>query len=213
MLEHIHSKNIIHRDIKPENFLIGIGDNIHTVYGIDFGLSKKYKDPMTLRHIPYRKSVNLTGTARYVSVSTHIGIEQSRRDDLESLAYVFIYFIKGSLPWQGYAGVNQKERYRMIMESKITNTSEILCKGLPIEFQTIVKYCRNLEFDADPDYQAMRNCFKNVAMRENIVYDLKFDWDDKLNQFEKKRIRRRSDFGMIQKQLMRSSNASGKLVS
>ena len=77
-IEFIHSRHFLHRDIKPDNFLIG-----------------RFRDPKTGEHIPYRDGKNLTGTARYASVNTHLGIEQARRDDLESLGYVLLYFIKG----------------------------------------------------------------------------------------------------------------------
>lgn len=81
-IEWIHSKDYIHRDIKPENFLMGIGNNSHIVHMIDFGLSKKYRDLKTHQHIPYKENKTLTGTARYASINAHLGIEQSRRDDL-----------------------------------------------------------------------------------------------------------------------------------
>ena len=100
-IEYVHSKSYIHRDIKPENFLMGLGKKSHIVHIIDFGLSKKYRDPKTLQHIPYRENKTLTGTARYASINAHLGIEQSRRDDLEAIAYMLIYLIKGYLPWQG----------------------------------------------------------------------------------------------------------------
>jgi serine/threonine protein kinase len=110
---------------------MGVGKKKHQVYIIDFGLAKRYKDPKTGLHIAYRDGKSLTGTARYASINTHLGIEQARRDDLESLAYVLIYFLKGELPWQGLKAKNMKEKYEKIMEKKISTNVEILCKGLP----------------------------------------------------------------------------------
>ncbi len=74
-LEYIHSKNYLHRDIKPDNFLVGRGNKNTTIYAIDFGLVKKYKDPKTGLHIAYRDGKNLTGIARYASINTHLGME------------------------------------------------------------------------------------------------------------------------------------------
>merc|ERR1711977_48339 len=122
-IEYVHAKNFIHRDIKPDNFLIGLGKKANQVHIIDFGLAKKYRDPKTQQHIPYRENKNLTGTARYASVNTHLGIEQSRRDDLEAVGYVLMYFIRGSLPWQGLKANSKKEKYEKIMERKIGSGS------------------------------------------------------------------------------------------
>lgn len=98
-LEYMHTNNFLHRDMKPDNFLMGNGNKRGTCFMIDFGLSKRYKDAKTGEHIPYRDNKSLTGTARYASVNTHIGIEQARRDDMESIGYILLYFLKGSLPW------------------------------------------------------------------------------------------------------------------
>ena len=86
--------------IKPDNFLMGIGSRARQVTCIDFGLAKRYRTSKHQEHIPYRDGKHLTGTARYASLQTHLGAEQSRRDDLESLGFVLLYFMHGSLPWQ-----------------------------------------------------------------------------------------------------------------
>ena len=117
-IEFIHSRNFIHRDVKPDNFLMGKGSKKHQVYAIDFGLAKRYRDPRTGLHIPYKDGKSLTGTARYASVNTHLGIEQSRRDDIEGLGYILVYFMRGNLPWQGLKARTVKEKYEKIKEKR-----------------------------------------------------------------------------------------------
>ena len=117
--------------MKPENFLIGRGSKNTQIYVIDFGLAKRYKDPKTNQHIPYRNNKSLTGTARYASINTHMGVEQSRRDDIEGTFYVLLYLLKGSLPWQGLTARNKNDKYKKIMETKMSTSVESLCKGFP----------------------------------------------------------------------------------
>ncbi|KAF2904622.1 hypothetical protein ILUMI_01560 [Ignelater luminosus] len=176
-VDFIHSRNFIHRDIKPDNFLMGLGKKGNLVYIIDFGLAKKYRDGRTHQHIPYRENKNLTGTARYASINTHLGIEQSRRDDLESLGYVLMYFNRGSLPWQGLKAATKRQKYERISEKKMSTPIEELCKGYPVEFPTYLNYCRQLRFEERPDYSYLRQLFRTLFHRQGFTYDYVFDWN------------------------------------
>ena len=135
---------MIHRDIKPDNFLIGGNESTRdNIYVIDFGLAKCYKNSEG-KHIPFIEGKNLTGTARYASLSTHMGKEQSRRDDLETIGHVVLYFLKGALPWQNLPGKNKDEKYKNIKKKKLETTLDDLCRGCPIEFKEYMEYCRSL---------------------------------------------------------------------
>ncbi|CAL9734282.1 casein kinase I homolog Hrr25p [Monosporozyma servazzii] len=175
-IQYVHGRSFIHRDIKPDNFLMGTGRRGSTVHLIDFGLSKKYRDFNTHRHIPYRENKSLTGTARYASVNTHLGIEQCRRDDLESLGYIFVYFCKGSLPWQGLKATTKKQKYDRILEKKLSVNVDTLCQGLPIEFKDYLNYCKNLKFDERPDYLYLARLFKDLSIKLEYHNDHLFDW-------------------------------------
>ncbi|KAH9801509.1 protein kinase domain-containing protein [Citrus sinensis] len=175
-VEFVHSKSFLHRDIKPDNFLMGLGRRANQVYIIDFGLAKKYRDTSTHQHIPYRENKNLTGTARYASMNTHLGIEQSRRDDLESLGYVLMYFLRGSLPWQGLKAGTKKQKYEKISEKKVSTSIEALCRGYPTEFASYFHYCRSLRFDDKPDYAYLKRIFRDLFIREGFQFDYVFDW-------------------------------------
>lgn len=175
-IEYVHTKNFIHRDIKPDNFLMGIGRHCNKLFLIDFGLAKKYRDNRTRQHIPYREDKNLTGTARYASINAHLGIEQSRRDDMESLGYVLMYFNRTSLPWQGLKAATKKQKYEKISEKKMSTPVEVLCKGFPAEFAMYLNYCRGLRFEEAPDYMYLRQLFRILFRTLNHQYDYTFDW-------------------------------------
>ncbi|CAG9321598.1 unnamed protein product [Blepharisma stoltei] len=175
-VEFFHAKNFLHRDIKPDNFLIGLGKRANQIFIIDFGLAKKYRDPKTQQHIPYREGKSLTGTARYAAVNTHLGIEQSRRDDIEGLGFVFMYFLRGSLPWMGIRAHSKKEKYDLIMQRKLDTRTEVLCQGFPQEFTTYMNYARGLRFEERPDYAYLKRMFKDLFFRENYQYDFIYDW-------------------------------------
>lgn len=147
------------------------------IYAIDFGLAKRFRDPRTGDHIPYKDGKSLTGTARYASVNTHLGIEQSRRDDLESLGFVLMYFNKGSLPWQGLRAKTKKEKYDAIKDKKLSTTIDVLCKGYPEEFATYLDLCHKLKFDEKPDYGRLRKLFKDLYIRKAFDCDFVYDWN------------------------------------
>jgi serine/threonine protein kinase len=161
-----------------------LGKRKQQIYIIDFGLAKRFRDPKTGLHIPYLDGKSLTGTARYASINTHLGIEQSRRDDLESLGYVLIYFLRGELPWQGMKARTMKEKYEKIMEKKIASPIDVLCKGFPDEFASFINYTRDLKFDDRPDYGYLRRLLKTIAEREKYEMDYSFDWVIKKKQLD-----------------------------
>nr|XP_007958380.2 casein kinase I [Chlorocebus sabaeus] len=175
-IEYLHTKNFLHRDIKPDNFLMGTGRHCNKLFLIDFGLAKKYRDNRTRQHIPYREDKHLIGTVRYASINAHLGIEQSRRDDMESLGYVFMYFNRTSLPWQGLKAITKKQKYEKISEKKMSTPVEVLCKGFPAEFAMYLNYCRGLRFEEVPDYMYLRQLFRILFRTLNHQYDYTFDW-------------------------------------
>ena len=157
-------------------------------------MAKHYRDPRTKLHIPYRERKSLSGTARYMSINTHLGREQSRRDDLESLGHVFMYFLRGGLPWQGLRAATNKQKYEKIGEKKQTTPIGELCDGfpgmlpfLPIpalfrspsmteEFGIYMNYVRKLGFEETPDYDFLRDLFSKVLKTLGEGDDGVFDW-------------------------------------
>jgi serine/threonine protein kinase len=158
---------------------MGIGMQATVVYLIDFGLSKEYRDPNTYKHIPSNTNLGLTGTAAFASINSHLGLELGRRDDMESLAYILIYFLRGSLPWQGSSDIaHHKQRI----------TPRELCRGLPAEFCIFLKYCRSLGFEEKPDYEYISDIFNDLLSREGLQNDVAFDWDGAENERPQSRV-------------------------
>jgi len=203
-IESLHNFGFLHRDIKPENFLIGrkgtTGEN--TIFIIDFGLSKRYWNDTTNEHIPFADHKSLTGTARYASINSHKGYELSRRDDLEAIGYMLLYFMRGDLPWQGLPALTKEEKYTKIMDKKIETSVEFLCdSGIPEEFGTYLKYVRSLRFQDRPDYTYLKGLFADVMTRtyhgskdgvsggvggtnSGSTPQLLFDWSGKIGTIE-----------------------------
>ena len=176
ILQFIHDRHIIHRDIKPDNFVMGAKEDNAKLYILDFGLAKKYRSSRTLVQYPYIKKKKLTGTARYASIHALEAYEQSRRDDLESVGYVLMYFLRGNLPWQGLKVRSKEDRYKRILEKKRETTTEDLCKDFPREFFEYVDYTRNLEYEENPDYDFLRKKFTDVLKELNEEMDYIYDW-------------------------------------
>ncbi|KAJ3543866.1 hypothetical protein NMY22_g2983 [Coprinellus aureogranulatus] len=137
---------------------MGIGKRGNQVNVIDFGLAKKFRDPKTHLHIPYRENKNLTGTARYASINTHLYVDRACRDGLDLKA------------------ATKKQKYDRIMEKKMTTPTDLLCRGFPNEFGIFLNYTRALRFDDKPDYSYLRKLFRDLFVREGYQYDYVFDW-------------------------------------
>ncbi|KAH9939704.1 kinase-like protein [Epithele typhae] len=179
-IEYIHSRDFVHRDIKPANFVVpktsDTASSDYVVNVIDFGLAKKFRDPRTSSHIPYHQDDHHgVGTCLFAAISTHLGIECSRRDDLEGLAYMLIYFLRGTLPWRKIKGSSVSDTWDLIRDKKL-ETESVLTIGLPDEFDIFYKYVRALEFEDLPDYEGLRTLFRGLAEKHGFEYDGVFDW-------------------------------------
>ena len=176
-IEYVHSKLLIHRDIKPENFVVGYKNN-SIIYIIDFGISRKYKSSHTGKHLKYSLTGKMFGTVRYASYNASRGVEQSRRDDLESIGYMLIFLATGYLPWKGLSlkDKNMRKKYMEMLLMKKYTPSKDLCKNLPSQFVDYIDYCKKLTFEQDPDYEYLRSLFIDILESHNKLNDLKFSW-------------------------------------
>jgi len=163
---------------------MGYGQNKKILYLIDFGLAKKYRSSKTFQHIQFKNNKKLTGTARYASINALRGVEQSRRDDLEAIGYVLMYFLRGSLPWQGLKVDKKEDRYRKIYEKKKATSPEELCLNFPNEFFQYITYCRNLAFEQEPDYKYLKGLFKKIMDSYGYKYD-EYDWNKSVDEEDK----------------------------
>ena len=219
-IEYIHEKGFLHRDIKPENFVIGLNEKSNLVYLIDYGLSKRYKDKNSGQHIPYRENKQLVGTVRYASINAHLGIEQSRRDDLEGIGYVLVYFYLGRLPWQNKTDKG-KPLTQKITEKKLTTPPELLCKKMPREFSYYFHYCKNLKFEDRPDYNSLKCMFAELLssrMKINNIKELIYDWFDEENAYRERKKKEmlsssnnKSEINKCEEEMLLQSNTLNKI--
>jgi serine/threonine protein kinase len=169
-------------DIKPDNWMFGRKETKRnkTLCIIDFGLGKLYIDEKTGRHIKQEKAPFALGTARYMPVRAHEFIAQSRRDDLEAIGFVCIYFLNGELPWQSVDEEDKLKRNKKIQEWKKIRV-EKLCEKHPAEFADYFRRVRSLTFTQRPDYKGYRKLFTSLAARKNIKLDFMYDWEKSPN--------------------------------
>ena len=211
-LEYIHSKGYIHGDIKPENFVIGLNEP-RIIYILDFGLSKKYKSSRTGRHIQFCVTKKMTGTARYASTNSLRGVETSRRDDLESLSYMILYFMMKKLPWQGVKANTLQNRYKKIyfMKKKIFEEKEF--QNLQIEVQNFVKDIKKLKFEEEPNYSSLRGYFQILMNKNQIIMDNNFSWINDTNLINAKietnmKVRKSNSQQRLLEKLIKNSSGS-----
>ena len=164
-LQQVHDRKVLHRDLKPDNILIGANRDINHFYLVDFGLSKNFIRNGS--HLEYREDKSFVGTLRYSSVKSHIGIQQSRRDDLESFGYVLIYLLQSDLPWTTGSSKDKEAKYKHIKLTKIVARLQDLCKGIPIEFYQYLCYCKNLDFEETPNYEYLIQLFEKLLSSYN----------------------------------------------
>lgn len=175
-LEYIHNKGFVHRDIKPDNFLIGTENNSNVIYMIDLGLSSDIPVQKELIRDPMKLDQEFVGTSRFATISAHLGYEQSQKDDLESLSYSFVYFLKGKLPWQGINISDKNLKCHLISQKKQSIPHNAVFEGLPSEFYIFFQLVHNLGFKEKPKYSQYREMFRKLMIKKGYIYDYQYDW-------------------------------------
>ncbi|KAF9479534.1 kinase-like protein, partial [Pholiota conissans] len=175
-IEQVHGRGIIVRDIKPNNFAPGLVEEYQRLYLFDMGLSKLFLDPKTGKHMPFREGRAGVGTARYACYNAHLGLETSRRDDMEGIGNVLLYLLHGRLPWQGIVAPNSSAKMRRIGEMKCGKPFEDLLSQSPSLFSSFFEHCRSLEFEDKPDYSYLRGLLRGTMEENGWEFDWEYDW-------------------------------------
>ena len=205
-LEFIHGRGYLHRDIKPQNLLTSLNPAVKTVYLTDFGLAKKYINEFHI-HIPYRVDMSIAGTLYFASNNTLRGIQPSRRDDLECLVHVLIYFLKGELPW----GKREVGTRGSAEATKLKVTPAQLCSGLPNCILQAVTYVKGLQFEEKPNYAYLKRLFQQFVRKKGE--NCRFDWEN-ISFVRKKRRSQSLGTALIPMEMQLSANrGSRKLTS
>ena len=174
-LQDLHAQNIVHLDIKPQNTVIGLNDRTSEINLIDFGISEYYRNRKTGCHLIQKEGHYLKGTVRYASRNSHYYLRLSRRDDLESLAYMLIHLSRdGGLPW------NPTDGEDVVLEQKESIHEVDLCEGLPMEMAIFLKYIKSLDYSQEPDYDFLHSQLDQAAFKLGIqLNDSMYDWTQK----------------------------------
>ncbi|SJL06429.1 uncharacterized protein ARMOST_09766 [Armillaria ostoyae] len=171
-LEHIHSLGIVHRDIKPENLLCSLDNS--TIKIIDFGISKPFSHGPPSKYEPLKERRAVVGSLYWVSLNSHSGIDLAPRDDLESLAYIALFLLRGHLPWKPRPRLEFRLRSQEIVRHmKLSCSGKGLSEGLPVEFGDLLDYSRSLDFEPLPDNGRFGRIFGSMAQGRS---DGPLDW-------------------------------------
>jgi hypothetical protein len=169
----LHDLFLMHNRKFPLHTVINLAEQ--TVFIINFGISKEYCDISTRLHVPFHHNRHLTGTAAFASINNHLGVEPGCRDDLKSLTYMLIYFLRGSLPW--LTNDHEKLSSSTMLKRKANTTIEVLCREIPVEFATMLIYTHSLAFSEDPDYDHLRSLLHGICTTFTIPTTCSLDFN------------------------------------